>query len=358
MTVTARHLCVLLQASLSVRVNMNQSNSGQSLSHHNSSLATFSYSAQIAASEQEAVAVSKKIPFPSAQLDKIYHRQRALRAQAAKDFAALNNWQVSLTPFPLFALTPRHSVQPAITNYRQILFGDHPPVLFRENSPPHQPVAIVGQPRHANPDAVRAVATKLGLKLHLPANITASWWHPGEAAFFCFTRPGTKVKFLPEQTELPTAFASPEEEVPTLERQTSFAALKPKEVPAPSRPTPLPPPLSFPLHTASAASPPPPPHASKDALVANVTNVSPPAPRPGKRSDHHSYRVTLAEIRAHREQVRMIGIMLGNWRETARTCGLKESRVLNWVVRYGWKLPARYRTAPPNALVWSPVVKN
>jgi hypothetical protein len=54
--------------------------------------------------------------------DKIYHLQRALRAQAAKDFAALNNWQVSLTPFPFFALTPRHSVQPAITNYRRILF--------------------------------------------------------------------------------------------------------------------------------------------------------------------------------------------------------------------------------------------
>jgi hypothetical protein len=322
---------------------MNEADKGRGLSQRNSSLATFSYSAQISASEKEAVAVSKEIPFASAQLDKIYHRQRALRAQAANDFAALNNWQVSLTPFPLLALTSRHSLQPAITNYRQILFGDHPPVLFRENSPPHQPVAIVGQPRHTNPDAARAVATKLGLQLHLPANITASWWHPGEAAFFCFTRPGTEVTFLPEQMELPTAFASHEEEVPTLEPQTSSDPLKPKEVPTA--------PKSIPL-------PPPPQGASKDALAANVTSVSPPAPPPQKRDDHHSYRITLAEMRAHREQVHMIGIMLGNWRETARTCGLKESRVLNWVVRYGWKLPARYRTAPKNAHVWSPEVKS
>jgi hypothetical protein len=47
---------------------------------------------------------------------------------------------------------------------------------------------------------------------------------------------------------------------------------------------------------------------------------------------------TKAEIVAQREQVRMLGIALGNWREAARQCGLSEGRVLNWVVRYGWKL--------------------
>src|SRR5262245_53151810 len=100
-------LCVLLQTSLPVRLNMIQPNHGQSLSQRNSSSATFGYSAQIAACEQEAVAVSKEGPFPSVRLEKIYHRQHALRAQAAKDFAALNSWQVSLTQFPLFALTPK-----------------------------------------------------------------------------------------------------------------------------------------------------------------------------------------------------------------------------------------------------------
>jgi hypothetical protein len=48
---------------------------------------------------------------------------------------------------------------------------------------------------------------------------------------------------------------------------------------------------------------------------------------------------TKAEIVAQREQVRMLGIALGNWRQAARQCGLLEGRVLNWLVRYNWKLP-------------------
>ena len=44
-------------------------------------------------------------------------------------------------------------------------------------------------------------------------------------------------------------------------------------------------------------------------------------------------RQTKAEIVAQREQVRMLGIALGNWREAARQCGLSEGRVHNWVVR-------------------------
>ena len=50
-------------------------------------------------------------------------------------------------------------------------------------------------------------------------------------------------------------------------------------------------------------------------------------------------RQTKAEIVTQREQVRMLGIILGNWREAARQCGLSEGRVLNWVVRYGWNYP-------------------
>ena len=62
---------------------------------------------------------------------------------------------------------------------------------------------------------------------------------------------------------------------------------------------------------------------------------------------------TKAEIVAQREQVRMLGIALGNWREAARQCGLSEGRVLNWVVRYGWKLRIE---APHPREVLSPVV--
>ena len=64
---------------------------------------------------------------------------------------------------------------------------------------------------------------------------------------------------------------------------------------------------------------------------------------------------TKAEIVAQREQVRMLGIAIGNWREAARQSGLSEGRVLNWVVRYGWKLPKRIQAPHPRELL-SPVV--
>src|SRR5215475_6117570 len=64
---------------------------------------------------------------------------------------------------------------------------------------------------------------------------------------------------------------------------------------------------------------------------------------------------TKAEVIAQREQVRILGIALGNWREAARQCGLSEGRVLNWVVRYNWKLPKRI-VAPHPREVLSPVV--
>jgi len=63
-------LCVLLQTSLPVRLNMIQPNHGQSLSQRNSSSATFGYSAQIAACEQEVVAVSKEGLSPQCGLKK------------------------------------------------------------------------------------------------------------------------------------------------------------------------------------------------------------------------------------------------------------------------------------------------
>jgi hypothetical protein len=61
------------------------------------------------------------------------------------------------------------------------------------------------------------------------------------------------------------------------------------------------------------------------------------------------------EIVAQRAQVRMLGIALGNWREAARQCGLSEGRVLNWVVRYNWKLPKRMEAPHPREML-SPVV--
>ena len=75
----------------------------------------------------------------------------------------------------------------------------------------------------------------------------------------------------------------------------------------------------------------------------NRQNRQPPRPQ------------TKAEVIAQREQVRMLGIALGNWREAARQCCLSEGRVLNWVVRYGWKLPKRIEAPHPREVL-SPVV--
>src|SRR5262245_8188111 len=73
------------------------------------------------------------------------------------------------------------------------------------------------------------------------------------------------------------------------------------------------------------------------------------------QNQQQPHRQTKAEIVAQREQIRMLGIALGNWREAARQCGLSEGRVLNWVVRYDWKLPKRVQAPHPREVL-SPVV--
>lgn len=65
--------------------------------------------------------------------------------------------------------------------------------------------------------------------------------------------------------------------------------------------------------------------------------------------------ITKDAIKEQREQVRMLGLALGNWREAARQCGLSEGRVLNWVVRYNWKLPKRMKAPSKNEMLSSVV---
>jgi hypothetical protein len=73
-------------------------------------------------------------------------------------------------------------------------------LYFRCPNRPYRPVAIVGEPYDTSPGAASRGAARLGLELHIPHNLTASWHYPGWTRFFCFTRPGTAVRFLPEQT--------------------------------------------------------------------------------------------------------------------------------------------------------------
>jgi hypothetical protein len=72
-------------------------------------------------------------------------------------------------------------------------------VYFREMLSPYRPVAIVGQPYDTSEAKAHAMATEIGLVLHVPPNLTASWWYPGDTRFFVFTRPNTNVSFLPDQ---------------------------------------------------------------------------------------------------------------------------------------------------------------
>jgi hypothetical protein len=75
----------------------------------------------------------------------------------------------------------------------------------------------------------------------------------------------------------------------------------------------------------------------------------------------NSASMTKAELFALREQVHMLGISLGNWREAARRSGLKEDRVLQWVHRYGWTIPERslavHHSAIPISAASSTVIK-
>jgi len=72
-------------------------------------------------------------------------------------------------------------------------------VFFRELERPYRAAAIVGQPYNTSLEDAAKFADKIGLKVSTPPNLTASWWNPGSTRFFCFTRPGPQVRFLPDQ---------------------------------------------------------------------------------------------------------------------------------------------------------------
>jgi hypothetical protein len=128
-------------------------------------------------------------------------REDELGAQAAKAFPDLNGWRVSRR-FMLETLIKGRARDgwklERASIWQRDLF-DHPE-FFRENQRPHRAVAIVGQPySHVEVETARDRARELGLDLHVPGKINASWHYPNYTRFFCITRPGTAVQFLPEQ---------------------------------------------------------------------------------------------------------------------------------------------------------------
>ena len=130
---------------------------------------------------------------------------RAAQQQAATAFAALNGWRLrSHGSLPMLInarsryLYPRdhHEDDRDLRRY-----FDHR-LCFRQSAHPYVVTAIVSQPYQECIDTlanVAAAAQAIGLTLHTPQNLLASFHYPGRCAFLVFTRPETTVRFLPEQ---------------------------------------------------------------------------------------------------------------------------------------------------------------
>jgi hypothetical protein len=126
-----------------------------------------------------------------------------LRKNAAKEFAALNGWRYSERGFAIKTLArggTHETREEWLWRLNPICLLDHS-VYFREIPKPYRPVTIVGQPYESATSMDRGIelARSLGLELHAPPNSVASWWYPGYTQFFCLTRPGVEVRFLPDQ---------------------------------------------------------------------------------------------------------------------------------------------------------------
>jgi hypothetical protein len=128
----------------------------------------------------------------------------ALRREAAQAFADLNGWRRSNSYFGTRTLAKGgvHSNVGYLGGFDPLephQAFDHP-LHFRERQRPYRTVAIIGQPHGTPIEDARRIAAELGLELRAPTNLTACWHNPGECRFFVFTRPGTSVRFLPEQS--------------------------------------------------------------------------------------------------------------------------------------------------------------
>jgi hypothetical protein len=125
-------------------------------------------------------------------------RRYELIREAAESFAKLNGWKCGASFHP--AQLARGSTQRKRNEWDD---GDHElfdhPMYFREPARPYRPAAIVAQPYGTPVGKAMIIALNLGLELHWPSNLTASWWFPGSTRFYCCTRFGQTVRFLPEQ---------------------------------------------------------------------------------------------------------------------------------------------------------------
>jgi hypothetical protein len=131
------------------------------------------------------------------------HGQRCALCEAqkaaAKAFAEINGWRTAPAFFDLGRLgrgAPTRSHHWA-DNSRDRQLLDHPLWFYFQR----RFVAAVGQPYRPAVDLVRwrAHLTERGFTLHVPPDPLASFHYPGSTLFVVVTRPGVRVRFLPEQ---------------------------------------------------------------------------------------------------------------------------------------------------------------
>jgi hypothetical protein len=117
-----------------------------------------------------------------------------MRNEAEKAFAALNGWHFNYGTFPASRIGKANGYTGA-----DIVERDHC-LHFHEPTRPYRRVALVTQPYNRVIDEVTESAARLGLVTHLPpSGPWASIHFPGSTLFIVVTKPGTKVRWLPEQ---------------------------------------------------------------------------------------------------------------------------------------------------------------
>jgi hypothetical protein len=132
---------------------------------------------------------------------------------ASRVFAYLNRWEYHPMRYP-FCL---HGLQAGKLQHCGCVEANRGvfryPLVFTDQL--KQPAAIVGQSYSNDAAGVRRIAKQYGLEVHQPAARYASIFYPGACDFHVFSRPGTLVKWLPEQTQQHGPFALGDWETPT-----------------------------------------------------------------------------------------------------------------------------------------------
>jgi hypothetical protein len=125
-------------------------------------------------------------------------RDTCAHQSAMAAFAELNGWRLSEVASYGLSLLGRDRMSSRVrADNRECDLLDHC-AWFREG---RRHVAAIGQPYLSAVDIAetRARLADRGLVLHLPPDPLASFHYPGWTLFVVVTRPGVRVRFLPEQ---------------------------------------------------------------------------------------------------------------------------------------------------------------